>query len=79
MKIGVSSPAGIDIDVCCNDQMQILLHKDGEPIENLYGAGGVVSSSFITLADIRLGTHVNAPLLSGAYSGDCVRTVLIGG
>ena len=78
VKVGASSPAGIDVSVYCNDQMQILLHKGGEPIGNLYGAGGVVSNAFITMAAIGLGTHVNASLLSGAYAGDCVRRELIG-
>lgn len=52
--------------------MQILLHKDGQPIGNLHGAGGVITNGYMSLATIGLGTHVNASLLFGAYAGNCV-------
>ena len=78
VKIGASSPAGVDVSLYGGDHMEVLLHQDGAPIENLYGAGGVLSNGYIILATVGLGTHVNASLLSGAYAGNCVREALTG-
>ncbi len=75
-KFGVGSPAGIDVSIYGNENMQVLMTQGGEPIENLYGAGGVLSNGYITLATIGFGTHVNASLLSGVYAGSCVRDAL---
>lgn len=77
VKIGAASTAGIDVSIYSDENMNILLKKDGDKIENLYGTGGVVSNGYITLATVGLGTHVNASLLSGAYAGNCVRESLL--
>lgn len=58
-----------------DDNMNVLMSKEGEPIVNLYAAGGVVGINLPE--EYGLGFHIMSALTSGAYAGNCVRESLI--
>lgn len=59
-----------NLGVFVDDDMTVLMSKNGERIENLYAAGGAVGNS---LPNQSTGFHIMSALTSGAYAGSCAR------
>ena len=77
VQVNAICTAGVEESVYVNDSMQVLLGEGGDPIGNLYAAGGAGASSYLPMTKLGLGSHVDGAFLSGAYAGEQARDAIL--
>lgn len=75
VRIAPGSTASMPLSVYVDEDMTVMLSKDGQRIENLLAAGGVCGNLTPVTG---FGAHVYEALASGTYAGECARVALTG-
>ena len=77
VQVNAISTGGVDIGVFTDENLNVLLDNNGQPLQHLYACGGAGSAGYFTLSNIGLGAHILNCLTSGAYAGNVVREDLL--